>query len=132
MRNSSVTILSRASDRTRAISASSGIGLVRKSSAPASSPRTRSDGWSSAVTITTGMWCVARIALEPPAHLEPVHIGHHHVEQNEVAFGALADRQRLLAAHGGDDVEIFRRQPRLEQPDVGGHIVNDEYAGGHR
>ena len=59
MRSSSVTILSRASERTRAISASSGIGLVRKSSAPASSPRTRSAVWSSAVTITTGMWCVA-------------------------------------------------------------------------
>ena len=55
MRSSSVTILSRASERTRAISASSGIGLVRKSSAPASSPRTRSEGWSRAVTMTTGM-----------------------------------------------------------------------------
>src|SRR6201999_845769 len=32
---------------------------VRKSSAPASSPRTRSAGLSSAVTITTGMKCVA-------------------------------------------------------------------------
>src|SRR5664279_1876316 len=34
-------------------------GLVRKSSAPASRPRTRSAGLSSAVTITTGMKCVA-------------------------------------------------------------------------
>ena len=55
MRSSSVIILSRASERTRAISATSDTGLVRKSSAPASSPCTRSDGWSSAVTITTGM-----------------------------------------------------------------------------
>ena len=55
MRSSSVTIFSRASERTRAISASSAIGLVRKSSAPASSPRTLSDGWSSAVTMMTGM-----------------------------------------------------------------------------
>ena len=55
MRNSSVIILSRASERTRAISATSETGLVRKSSAPACSPFTRSDGWSSAVTMTTGM-----------------------------------------------------------------------------
>ena len=58
MRSSSVTIFSRTSERTRASSARSETGLVRKSSAPASSPRTRSDGWSSAVTMTTGMWWV--------------------------------------------------------------------------
>ncbi len=55
MRSSSITIFSRASERTREMSATSLTGLVRKSSAPASSPRTRSEGWSSAVTITTGM-----------------------------------------------------------------------------
>jgi hypothetical protein len=55
MRNSSVTIFSRASERTRDTSATSVTGLVRKSSAPASRPLTRSDGWSSAVTITTGI-----------------------------------------------------------------------------
>ena len=55
MRNSSVIILSRVSERTRAISATSDTGLVRKSSAPASRPATRSDDWSSAVTMTTGM-----------------------------------------------------------------------------
>ena len=63
MRSSSVIVFSRASERTRAISATSGIGLVRKSSAPASRPRTRSEGWSSAVTITTGMWCVAGLVF---------------------------------------------------------------------
>ncbi len=59
MRSSSVIIFRRVSERTRAISTTSDTGLVRKSSAPASSPRTRSDGESSAVTITTGMKCVA-------------------------------------------------------------------------
>src|SRR5688572_140885 len=59
MRSSSVIIFSRVSERTRAISTTSDTGLVRKSSAPASSPRTRSAGLSSAVTITTGMKCVA-------------------------------------------------------------------------
>ena len=73
-----------------------------------------------------------RIGLEPPAHFEAVHVRHHDVEQDEVAFGALADRQRLLAAHRRDDVEIFGRQPRFQQLDVGRHVVDDENAGGHQ
>src|SRR6185437_3806201 len=44
-------------------SATSMTGLVRKSSAPASKPFTRSEGWSSAVTITTGIWWVSGLAL---------------------------------------------------------------------
>src|SRR5580704_19167589 len=63
MRSSSETILSRVNERTRAISTSSGIGLVKKSSAPASSPRTLSEGWSSAVTMTTGIWWVAGLVF---------------------------------------------------------------------
>ena len=63
MRSSSVIILRRTSERTRATSAMSDTGLVRKSSAPASRPLTRSEAWSSAVTMTTGRWCVAGLAL---------------------------------------------------------------------
>src|ERR1700712_4700608 len=63
IRNSSVIILSRVNERTRAISTTSDTGLVRKSSAPASSPRTRSAGLSSAVMITTGMKWVAGLDL---------------------------------------------------------------------
>src|SRR5947199_1497682 len=59
MRSSSVIIFNRVRERTRAISTTSDTGLVRKSSAPASSPRTRSAGLSSAVIMTTGMKCVA-------------------------------------------------------------------------
>src|SRR3954466_11727665 len=44
IRNSSQTSLSRTSERTRAMRAVSETGLVRKSSAPASRPRTRSAG----------------------------------------------------------------------------------------
>ena len=80
----------------------------------------------------TGIWCVAGSALEPAAHLEAVHVRHHDVEQHEVAFRALADRQRLAPAHRGDHVEIFRRQPRLQQLDVGRHVIDDENAGSHR
>src|SRR6266436_2335298 len=58
-RSSSVIIFRRVSERTRAISTMSDTGLVRKSSAPASRPRTRSTGLSSAVIMTTGMKFVA-------------------------------------------------------------------------
>ncbi len=63
MRSSSVIILRRTSERTRAMSTMSDTGLVRKSSAPASRPLTRSAAWSSAVTMTTGRWRVAALAL---------------------------------------------------------------------
>ncbi len=58
-RSSSMTSFSRVSERTRARSDTSSMGLVRKSSAPASSPVSRSRRPSSAVTMTTGMWRVA-------------------------------------------------------------------------
>ena len=78
------------------------------------------------------MWWVVRLGLEAAADLEAVHVRHHHVEQHDVALRALADRQRLRAAHGGQDVEILGRQARLQQLDVGRHVVDDENAGGHR
>ena len=49
----------RSSDRTRASSSGWLMGLLRKSSAPASMPFTRSCAGSSAVTITTGRSAVA-------------------------------------------------------------------------
>ena len=70
--------------------------------------------------------------LEPPAHLEAVHVRHHHVEQHDVAFGALAYRERLLAAQRRDDVEILRRQPRFHQLDVRRHVVDHKNTGSHR
>src|SRR5882724_2954521 len=62
-RHSSIIIFRRTSERTRANSASSLTGLVRKSSAPASRPRTRSFGSERAVTMTTGMCRVRGLAL---------------------------------------------------------------------
>jgi hypothetical protein len=72
-----------------------------------------------------------RIGLELAADLEAVHVRHHDVEQHDVAFGALAQRQRLRPALRGGDVEIFGRQPRFQQLHIGRHIVDDENAGGH-
>ncbi len=73
-----------------------------------------------------------RIGLEAPAHLEAVHVRHHHVEQHEVAFGALADRQRLGAVRRAHHVEIFGGELRLEQAQVRRHVVDHENPGGHR
>src|SRR5215469_16944083 len=53
----------RTSERTRAKRAMSLTGLVKKSSAPACRPRTRSETSESAVTITTGMSAVCGSAL---------------------------------------------------------------------
>ena len=46
-------------------------------------------------------------------------------------FDALHDLQRIDAVHRREDLEIFRRQLGLEQPDIGENIVDDEDAGGH-
>jgi hypothetical protein len=55
----SCSVFTRSSERTRASSSGWLIGFVRKSSAPASMPFTRSCAGSSAVTITTGSMAVA-------------------------------------------------------------------------
>ena len=98
MRSSSVIILRRASERTRAISATSDTGLVRKSSAPASRPAHAVGRLVERRDHDHRNVMGGRIVLEPAADLEAVHVGHHHVEQHDVAFRALADRQRLAAA----------------------------------
>jgi hypothetical protein len=71
------------------------------------------------------------VGLQPPADFEPVHVGHHHVEQDEIAFGALAHVQRIPAVHRREHVEIFGGKPRFQKLDVGGDIVNHENAGGY-
>ena len=58
-----MTSFSRVRLRTRANSATSSIGLVRKSSAPAFRPVSRSWRPSSAVTSTMGMWRVLASAF---------------------------------------------------------------------
>jgi hypothetical protein len=69
-----------------------------------------------------------RVGLEPLAGLEAIHLGHHHVEQDDVDR-RLADVDGLAAGGRRDDVEILRAQPRFEQPHVGRNIVNDQHAG---
>ena len=92
---SSLSTLRRARFLTRVTSAMSSTGLVRKSSAPASSPCTLSAGWSSAVTMMTGTCAVAGSLLDAPADLEAVHARHHDVEQHHVDALARADVERF-------------------------------------
>ena len=73
-------------------------------------PCIRSPGWSSAVTMTTGICAVSGRVLEPPADLEAVHAGHHDVEQDDVAQALLAERQRVGPVHRGEHVEILGRE----------------------
>ena len=72
-----------------------------------------------------------RIALQLPADFEAVHARHHHVKQHHVALRALADRQRIAAIHGGDDVEIFGGKPRIEQFNVDCDVIDYENTYGH-
>ena len=72
-----------------------------------------------------------RIGLQPAAHLKAVHLRHHHVEQNQIAFRTRAGLQGLGAVGGGDDVEILSSQPCFQQPGIGGNIIDHEDTGGH-
>lgn len=130
MRSSSVIIFSRVSERTRAISTTSDTGLVKVVGA----------GLEPAVAIGGAVergdhhdWNVVGggIGLEAAADLEAVHVGHHDVEQDDVAFGAGTDRQRLVAVRGGHHVEIFGGETGLQQFDVGRDVVDNEDTRGH-
>ena len=132
MRSSSVIIFSRVSERTRAISTTSDTGLVRKSSAPASRPRTRSAGLSSAVTITTGMKCVAGLDFSRRQTSKPSMSG---IMTSSRMMSHSARAQISSASAPLDaviDVEIFGRQPRFQKLDVGGNVVDDQNTRGHR
>jgi hypothetical protein len=72
-----------------------------------------------------------RVLLEASAHLEPVHVRHHHVEQHEVAIRPFAHRERGDPARRCGDVEILGGQPRLKQLDVGGDVIHDKDTSSH-
>jgi hypothetical protein len=67
-----------------------------------------------------------RSGLERAADFEAVHLRHHHVENDEVYALAPGDFDGLAAAKRRADLEILRRQPRLQQLDVRQNIVDDQ------
>ena len=89
--------LMRSSDLTRASSSAWLTGLVRKSSAPASSPLTRSCAGSSAVHHHDRQHAVRRVGADRAADLVAAHARHHHVEQHQVGLLGVDARQRLGA-----------------------------------
>jgi hypothetical protein len=72
-----------------------------------------------------------RIGLQPLADLEAVHLGHHHVEKDNVDGAAVANLKRPPAVVGGRNLEILGSESRLEQAHVGRDIVDDQHARCH-
>ena len=72
-----------------------------------------------------------RIAFQPPADLEAVHVGHHHVEQHDIDLAVLAGLDGVGPVGRSQHLEIFGKQPNLEQPHIGRNVVDDEDARGH-
>ena len=130
-RHSSIMRRSRTSERTRAKSAMSLTGLVRKSSAPASSPRTRSDVSDSAVTITTGMSAVASSAFRRRHTSKPSSFGIMTSSRMRSGRSSGRDLQGGIAVVRGQHVEVFGRELGLEQTHVHFDVVDDEDAGRH-
>ncbi len=64
--------------------------------------------------------------LERPQRLEPVHPGHHHVEQHDVRRVALLDgRQHFVAAREGARLVPAQREKRLQVPRECRIVVDD-------
>ena len=123
---SSYSDLMRSSERTRASSSAWLIGLVRKSSAPASRPFTRSCAGIERRHQHDRQHGVRRVGADRAAHLVAAHAGHHHVEQDQV--GPLRrDALQRLGARGGRDRRVALRAEQVgEQLDVLRRVVDDQ------
>ncbi len=67
------------------------------------------------------------VRLQAAAHLETVHLRHHHVQQHDVRPLAPGEIEAGGAVVGGDDVEILAGKLRLEEFDVHLDIVDYQY-----
>ena len=68
-----------------------------------------------------------RPPLPQLAHdLDPVEIGHHHVEEDDVGSHLLGLAERLLAAVGGDDAEPLIAQAHCDELGDAGFVIGDE------
>jgi hypothetical protein len=69
------------------------------------------------------------LALEPPADLDAVHLGHHNVEQDEIRMVFAGGRQGGLAVGRGQDVVALAGQAGAEDVQVRRVVVGDEDLG---
>ncbi len=99
-------------------------GLGEEVVAPASSPATRSDGWSSAVIISTGMWWVTGIGLEAAATSNPSITGIITSRQNDIDVTGWAQiSSACCAGNWRQHFEILGGEARFEQAHIGGNVV---------
>lgn len=101
-------------------------GLVRKSAAPASNPRSRSALSDNVVSRITGMCAVRGLDFNRLHTSNPSNLRHHHVEQDEVGqlgFGYLHGCRPETGVNG---VEALLVQLAFQHNDVQRQIVNDE------
>ena len=131
MRHSSIIIFRRTSERTRANSARSLTGLVRKSSAPASRPRTRSAALGERRHHDDGNMRVRGLALMRRQTSNPSMPGIMTSSRTMSGVCFSMSVERFGAAVGRHDVEILGRKLRFQQADVGRNIVDDQNARGH-
>ena len=123
---SSCSALMRSSERTRAISSAWLTGLLRKSSAPASMPLTRSCSGSSAVTSTTGSTAVRRVGADRAAHVVAVEPGII-TSSSTRSGGSAAMRASASSPDGGRAGAVaFGRQHVGQQADVLVDVVDDQ------
>jgi len=99
--------------------------LVRKSSAPVFLLVERRDH-------DNGNVGRLGVGLQLFADLETVDAGHHHVEQHHIDRHLAADLQALVAVFGRQHLEILGHQPGFEQLHIGGDVIDDENARGHK
>ncbi|ELP47739.1 transcriptional regulator [Mycobacterium avium subsp. paratuberculosis S5] len=71
---------------------------------------------------------VDAVGAQPAQHPEPVHAGHHHVQDHRVGTGLARPVQGLGAVGGGVDLEPLEFQAHREQFDDVGLVVDDENA----
>src|SRR5690606_28199408 len=72
-----------------------------------------------------------RVALEAAADLEPIHVGHHDVQQRHIDLAILANLDRVRAVGRGQHLEILGQEANLQQLHIGRNVVNNKNSGSH-
>ncbi len=67
------------------------------------------------------------LGFQPAARLEPVHAGHHHVEQDEVRHGEAYLLQSALAGGRNENLDTAPAEVLAEHVEIARGVVDDEY-----